>query len=101
VKHRKPHTSLFDTEDQTCPRVSNTSWAYGTANDLFVGEEHERFTPYEWHEHKYWEQEIAMEQDIAARYGDCGAPITGTITAWETYEEEARIAWGLPAAWGF
>lgn len=83
-------------------RISNTSWAYATANDLFAGQP-ELKTPQEYwedmNERQQAESDYWAEQHIARNYGDCGAPITGTQYGYEVEQDELRAAWGLPAAW--
>jgi hypothetical protein len=88
VKHRKPSTSLFETEDRIFQRVSNTAWAYGTADQLFEGED--VFTSGQYHEYLDGQAEIEAEDYVRRNFGDCGRSIVGTGDYEQMMAEEAR-----------
>jgi hypothetical protein len=88
VKHRKPSISLFETEDHIFQRISNTAWAYGTADQLFEGDY--VLTSEQYYEYLDGQYEWEPEQHVARNFGDCGAPITGTGDYEQMMAEEAR-----------
>lgn len=83
-------------QDRWMP-VSNTSWAYATADQLWAGEEHNTLTPYEYYEMMDWAQVCRDMTNAERRYGDCGRSIVGTGDYEQMLAEEAREAHGLPA----
>jgi hypothetical protein len=82
----------------TDTRISNTSWAYATADDLWAGQEHMFYTAGEMIEREEAQAEAEMEAAIARRYGDCGREIVGTGDYEQLLAEEARAEmYGIPA----
>jgi hypothetical protein len=78
-------------------QLSNLAYLRATRTDLWDGEPADLMTREQYWEFLDGQHEWDLEQHIARNYGDCGAPITGTAAGWETEQEEARVAWGLPA----
>lgn len=77
-------------------RISNTSWAYSTADQLWDGEV--VYTAEEMWEREAAEAEAELEAAIARRYGDCGQSIVGTGDYEQLLAEEARAGLGyIPA----
>jgi hypothetical protein len=82
----------------TDTRISNTSWAYATAGDLWAGQEFEFYTAQEMYERAEAQAEAEMEAAIARRYGDCGREIVGTGDYEQLLAEEERSGlYGIPA----
>jgi hypothetical protein len=77
-------------------RVSNTSWAYATADQLWDGED-DLLTPEEYREMLHWQWEMREEDRISRTYGDSGYSIINTGDYEQLLAEEARAGlYGIP-----
>lgn len=83
-------------------KISNLVYVWSTRGKLWDVEPEDLMTREQYWEYLDGQHEWELDQHVAKHYGDCGLPITGTQAGWETEQEEARVAWGLPAVpWGF
>lgn len=87
ARHARPRPLVY--------RISNESWAYATATEMWDGEE--VYTAQEHYESQSW-NEMCADMAAAERfYGDCGRSIVGTGDYEQMLAEDARAAYGLPA----
>jgi chitinase len=83
------------------PQIPNASWARSTADQLWDGEDDALMTAHEYSDMTYWNEMCRDMANTERMYGDCGRSIVGTGDYEQLLEEDARVAWGLPAVPGF